>query len=197
MPSEILSTARPTRLRLAGFLCLAAGAVLAGVGATRVWAVIGFPGDTEHAADAPVHGTDVWEGKVVLLGAAIALVALLAMRLARSGRVRRALAILLIALGLACVALPVLDAFGAKDRFGGDAGVDLYAEWLAAELDLPEDVVRDQFTEQFDQALRVDVGLGLWLAAAGGVLLVVGGALSLAWIRQQEAASRPAAAPEA
>ena len=41
------------------------------------------------------------------------------------------------------------------------------------------------------QVLRVDVGQGLWLSAAGGVLLVVGGALSLAWIRQREAASRP------
>lgn len=189
MPPEILSTARPTRLRLAGFLCLVAGAVLAGVGATREWAAVGFPGDLEHAADAPVHGTDVWEGKVVLLAAALALGAMLALRLARSGRVRRALAVLLIALGVTCTVIPVLDAVRSKERFGGEAGADLYVTWLAAQLELPEDVVRDQFTEQFDQALRVDVGPGVWLAALGGMLIVAGGVLSLAWIRQREAAS--------
>ena len=32
-----------------------------------------------------------------------------------------------------------------------------------------------------DEELRVEVSPGLWLTAAGGVLLVVGGALSVAW----------------
>ena len=192
MPSEILSTARPTKLRLAGFLCLVAGAILAGVGATREWAAIGFPGDLEHAADAPVHGTDVWEGKVILLGAAMALFSMLAMRLARSGRTRRALVIFLIAIGLACTVIAGLDASRAKERFGGEAGVDLYAEWLAAQTGFPEDVIRDQLTEQFEQALRVDIGPGLWLSTAGGVLIVLGGVLSLAWIRERDAASRAA-----
>ncbi len=192
MPPEILSTTRPTKVRLLGFLCLASGAVLAGIGATRVWAVIGFPGDLQHAADAPVHGTDVWEGKAILLGAVAALVAMLAMRLAHSATVRRYLAVLLIAIGLATTVIAGVDAARATERLGGQAGADLYVTWLAEQTGLPPDVIRDQFTEQFDKALRVDLGSGIWLSLAGGVLLMVGGALSLAWIQQREAAARTA-----
>jgi hypothetical protein len=187
MTREILSTTRPTEVRLAGFLCLATGAMLAGIGATREWAAVGFPDDLEHAADVPWQGTDVWEGRAVLLAAGVALVALLAMRLSQSGRTRRSLALVVVLLGAACVVLPLLDAARAEDRFGGAAGVDRMAEVLAAELELPEDVVREQLSEQFERALRVDVGPGVWPAAAGGLLLVTGGLLSLAWVRGREA----------
>ena len=54
--------------------------MLAGVGATREWAAIGFVADAEGAADVSVHGTDVWEGKVVLLIAGLALVVMIVMR---------------------------------------------------------------------------------------------------------------------
>ena len=192
MPSEILSTVRPTRLRLAGFLCLAWGAVLSGIGATREWAVVGFPGDEQGAVDVSWKGTDAWEGKVVLLCAVVALMALLAIRLTRSHGARRALAILLVVLGLACAILPILDGVRAKDRFGGRNGVDRMTQVLSAELELPEDVVRKQLADQFELQLRVAVGPGLWLSAIGGVLLVAGGALSLLWIRQREAAASPA-----
>src|SRR5262245_60334540 len=85
MARELLSATRPTRLRLFGFLVLVGGSVLAGVGATRLWATIGFVADTEGAADVFVYGTDVWEGKVVLLLAGVALVVMIAMRTTTSG----------------------------------------------------------------------------------------------------------------
>ena len=192
MPSEIVSTVRPTRLRLAGFLCLAWGAVLAGIGATREWAVVGFPGDELGAVDVSWKGTDAWEGKVVLFCAVVALIALLAMRLTRSRATRRALAILMVVVGLACAILPILDGVDARDRFGGDRGVDRMAEVLAGQLELPEDIVREQLADQFELQLRVVVGPGLWLSAIGGLLLFVGGVLSLMWIRQREAAASPA-----
>ena len=55
------------------------------------------------------------------------------------------------------------------------------------------DVVREQLSEQLDQELRVEVSPGVWLTAAGGVLLVVGGALSVAWSRRPSA--HPAETP--
>jgi hypothetical protein len=194
MEREIVSTARPTTLRLAGFLCVAAGAILAGIGATREWAAIGFPEDLLGAADVSVRGTDVWEGKVVLLGTVVALGVLLAMRLSRSDSARRTLATILVVIGAACVALPLLDAVRAENRFGGAGGVDTMVEVLAAELELPEDVVREQLAEQFDRALRVDLGPGIWLTVAGGVLLVAGGVLSLAWARARAASPTAAGA---
>lgn len=186
MPSELRSTARPTPLRLVGFLCLAAGALLAGVGAARDWAIVGFPQDLEGAADVPFRGTDVWEGKAVLLIAVAALLETMALRLAQSLPFRRTVATLLVLFGLACLVLPVTDAVRAPERFGGGESTDRFAERLAAELELPVDVVLAQLGEQISDSLRVEIAAGLWVTAAGGLLLTVGGALSLAELRRSD-----------
>ncbi|HEY3264011.1 MAG TPA: hypothetical protein VGK12_02530 [Actinomycetota bacterium] len=185
MASEITSMARPSGLRLAGTACVALGAVAAGVGATREWAAIGFKADVEHAADVSVHGIDVWEGKVVLFAAVASLLVMLAMRISGSRSTRRGLAIALIVLGALCVALPVADAVRAEDRFGGVEGVDRLARTLSVQLGLPEEVVREPLSDLLDQDLRVEISPGVWITAAGGVLLVAGGALGLAWVHRE------------
>jgi uncharacterized membrane protein YeiB len=187
MTSGITSTARPTGLRLAGTVCVALGAIAAGVGATREWATIGFPADVEHAADVSMHGIDVWEGKVVVFAAVAALLVMLAMRISGSRGTRRGLAIALIVLGVLCVALPVADAAGAEDRFGGVEGVDRLAKTLSVQLGLPEEVVREHLSDLLAQDLRVEISAGLWITVAGGVLLVAGGVLGLAWVRREGA----------
>jgi hypothetical protein len=192
---ELLSTSLPSGLRVAGFFFLAFGATAAGIGATREWATVGFPADELGVADVSVHGTDVWEGKVVLLAAVVALGALVAMRISRSTATRIALGWLLVAIGVVCVVLPALAAARAEDRFGGTNGVDRMAEALAAELELPEDVVREQLAEQFDRALRVEIRPGLWLTVLGGGLVIVGGVLGLRWARGPDAPAAPG--PEA
>jgi hypothetical protein len=191
MGHELMSTNRPSGLRIAGFFFLAFGATAAGIGATREWAAVGFPADALGVADVSVRGTDVWEGKVVLLSSAVALVALVAMRISRSTSTRVALGWLLVAVGVVCVVLPALAAVRAEDRFGGANGVDRMAEALAADLELPEDVIREQLAEQFDRALRVDVGPGLWLTVLGGALVIVGGVLGLRWARGPDVAADP------
>ena len=186
MSRELLSTARPTRLRLVDFLVVVAGSVLAGIGATRDWATIGFVADTEGTADVSVYGTDLWEGKVVLLIAGVALVAMIVMKLAISGRLRRSLGMTLIVLGLLCMGLPGLAAVRADARFGGDDGLDRMATVLSARLELPEDVIREQLAEQFRRDPRVEIGPGLWLSVVGGVLIAAGGVLGSAWARTRE-----------
>ena len=185
MASEITSMARPTGLRLAGTTCVALGAIAAGVGATREWTTIGFTADVEHAADVSFHGIDVWEGKVVLFAAVASLLVMLAMWISGSPSTRRGLSIALIVLGALCIALPVADAVRARDRFGGVEGVDRLARILSVRLGLPEDVVREPISDLLDQGLRVEISPGLWITAAGGVLLVAGGVLGLAWARRQ------------
>ena len=189
MASGITSTARPTGLRLAGTVCVALGAIAAGVGATREWATIGFTADVEHAADVSVHGIDVWEGKVVLFAAVGALLVMLAMRISGSRGTRRGLAITLIVLGALCVALPVSDGIRAKDRFGGVEGVDRIARTLSAQLGLPEELVRERLADLLAQDLRVEISPGLWITVAGGVLLVAGGVLGLVWVRRDGASA--------
>jgi len=181
MASEITSMARPTGIRLTGTACVALGAIAAGVGATREWAAIGFTADVEHAADVSFHGIDVWEGKVVLFAAAASLLVMLAMRISGSRSTRLGLAIALIVLGALCLGLPVTDAVRAKDRFGGVEGVERLTGILSVQLELPEDVVREPISDLLDEGLRVEISPGLWITAAGGVLLVAGGVLGLAW----------------
>ena len=188
MTPRIWSTSRPSTLRLVGFLCVVLGAAAAGIGATREWAAIGFAADLQGAADVSVFGTDVVDGKIILLASGIALVATIAMRLARSARARKALGVLLIGLGIVCVVLTVATVVRARARFGGEEGLDRAARVLSQELQLPEDIVREQLAEQFEQDLRVEVRPGLWLCTLGGVLLVAGGVLGLAWTRRRDEA---------
>ena len=192
MASELTSTARPTRLRLAGFACVALGAVLAGVGATREWVAVGLKADIEHVVDSSTPGTDVWEGKVIVFIVAIALVVTLAMRISASATTRRALAIVLIMLGVACVVLPLTDGVRSRERFGGAEGLERYVAAIAAQAKLPEEVVRKQLEGEFNRASRVEIWPGLWLTVFGGTLLVAGGVLSLIWVRREgRGVSRP------
>lgn len=195
MAHEITSTARPTRLRVAGFGFVALGAVVAGVGATREWAEIGFTADTEHALDVHWNGIDGWEGKVVLFAAVVALLVMLAMRISGSEATRRGLAIALIVLGALCIALPVMDAVRAEKRFGGGEGVDRLARAIAVDSGFTEEVVREELPDLFEQDLRVEIGAGLWLSVLGGVLLVAGGISSLAWVRRQSRVADGAVEP--
>src|SRR6266566_3218615 len=61
---DIVGSGRCFRRRLAGFLCIAAGGLLLGIGSVMNWAVIGFAGST--ALDSPIKGTDVREGRATL-----------------------------------------------------------------------------------------------------------------------------------
>ncbi len=185
---EALSTARPTPLRFAGFLCMTLGALLAGFGATRDWAVVGFPGDAEGALDVPVKGADVWEGKVVLAAAAAILVLMILMRLATSERGRRAAAGAVLLLGIAAAGLAASDAVRPESRFGTSEGLDRVARDVANKLDLPLEDVLAQIEEQFGRQLRVDLGTGLYLSIGGGALGAVGGVLSLAWAKRRRLA---------
>lgn len=193
MPPELLSTARPSPLRLLGFFVLVAGALLAGIGATMTWATVGFPADVTHTADVIVKGTDVWEGVVVLAVAAAALVATMATRLVRPGAVRSVIAGAIAIGGLVVVALATLDLATATDRFGGRGGLADIAARVADQLGQPVERVRALLEQSFGAALRVDTGPGLPIALAGGLLLAIGGALSLAWARRGPRASRDAA----
>ena len=194
MSAEIVSTARPSGLRLAGFLAVAIGAVLLGLGVTRDWAAVGLVQDTRHANDVSIVGTDLWEGKAVLFAAVAALVLVLVMRIASSGMTRRAIAVATIVLGVVGTALAVWVATTAENRFAETEGVDRIAAEIARQTGDSEDVVREALLETLRGDLRVEVASGVWLTAAGGVVLAVGGVLGLAWLRERDRAASPSPA---
>lgn len=184
---ELLSTSRPTSLRLWGFVVLALGALAAGLGALMDWAIVGFPSDASGRLDVAIKGTDVWEGKVVLGAAVLALVGQLVLRTIRGKGSRRAVAFGLASLGALILAIALSVAVRTDARFGGSAGLDEMAANLADQLDQPMETIRAQLEEQFADQITVDLGAGVWVAALGGILVDVGGALNLAWVRRQPA----------
>ena len=181
---EILSTARPSATRLWGFLCLVAGALLAGLGATLDWAVVGFPEDPSGALDVAVKGTDVWEGKVVIVAGVLALLVMLAARLVLRTQARRILAFGIATLGALVLALALSVAIRPDPRFGSSEGLDEIATNLADQLGEDPQAIRAQLEQEFADQIQVDLGIGVWVAAAGGIPIDIGGALSLAWVRR-------------
>ncbi len=178
MPREILSTARPTALRLWGFVTLVLGGLLMGIGAIGEWATVsGF--------DTPTAGVDVWEGLVALGAGFVTLIGLLLLRLSGPA-VARAIAAVIIVVGLAAAGVAVADAARARTRFTDPGQRDRIAQKLAAESGLPVEPIREAIEAQFRSRFEVSLGLGIFLTIAGGALGATGGALSLVWIRRRE-----------
>jgi hypothetical protein len=188
MGPELLSTARPSKLRLAGFATLTLGGVLLGVGALLTWATVGFPGDLQGTLDVKTKGVDVWEGEVALAIGVATLVGMIVMRLLRSARARRGVAVAILVAGLGAAALVASDALRADSRFGGSGGLDAIAHRLATRLGQPYPAIRIRVEKELGRVLRVDLGFGMFLAIAGGISAAAGGALSIAWARARQAA---------
>jgi hypothetical protein len=191
----MLSTARPTPLRFAGFLALTLGGAATGLGALLTWATVGFPKDLEGALDVQVRGTDVWEGKVVLAIGVATLVGMVVMRLLATVGAKRVVATLIVVGGIASAGLAGMTAVRADPRFGGIGELDAIARAAAHELNLPIEQVRAQLERTFGTILRVDLGPGIPVTIAGGAIAVLGGGLSLVWAGQSRV-SEPAAADE-
>jgi hypothetical protein len=179
-----MDASMPSTLRLAGFLCLAAGGLVLGVGSLMTWAVVGVVGS--HALDSSVKGTDVWDGKVTLAIAVAALVGMLAVRLVPSGSVRRLISAAIAMGGLFATGLAIGDTMRIKSRFTGDlAALQKIAKLLADTTHRPVVDILTQLEQQLSKLVTVTRGRGLWLVMAGGILVAVGGALSVAWANSE------------
>jgi hypothetical protein len=191
---EILSTARPTALRFAGFVALAGGGLLLGIGAQLEWVVLSFPAEIDPTgiSAVPVNGTDVWEGRVVLGAAVVILVGMIATRLVAGTASPRPMAVSVAVIGLVAAGIAIAATVSADVRFVATDGLDAYAEAIADDLGLPVEQVREELEEQFRDTLEVDRGIGLWLTSAGGVVSAVGGFLTLRWLRRRAPAPRDA-----
>lgn len=180
--SAVLDVSKPTPLRLFGFLFTAAGGMLIAWGAISDWATVVFQEQSFPGSATP--GVDVVEGKVALGLGVLLLVAIVSMRLASTVAGRRALAIA-ICLGAAlALAIGIVDALRAEDRFG-DYAVEQTAQGIADATGVPIEQVRDDVQAQIEAGGSIDLGIGLWLVIAGGAVGLVGGLLDLAWVGQE------------
>ncbi|HWL90398.1 MAG TPA: Trp biosynthesis-associated membrane protein [Actinomycetota bacterium] len=169
----------PSRLRVAGFALTAAGALLAGIGSTLVWTTAGLRVDTQGVLDLEFRGVDLVEGIMALVVAVAALAGLVAMRrLHRNGRVRGAVALLIA--GALLVALPAWVALRAEDR-----AVEEMARVVASTGGLSEQEAIQLVRTDPDLAVYAETS-GLWLSIGGGLLVVIGSAVNLAWARHRD-----------
>ncbi|MDP9299244.1 MAG: hypothetical protein M3O98_11370 [Actinomycetota bacterium] len=184
-PAPQTDASRPSGLRLAGFLAVALGGLLLGVGAVLNWAVIGIAGS--HGLDSEIRGTDVWEGRVILAVAVLVLFGVIALRVATEVSVRRAIAIAITVLGLFATGLAVGDAIRARSRFaGGGSQLEKLTQAIARGLGRPIADVLAQLQQSLSKIVTVKVDAGLWLVVAGGILAAAGGVLSIVWANREE-----------
>jgi hypothetical protein len=179
MAREALSVSRPDPLRLAGFACTAIGALLIGLGATRDWATLHVPGITGIPIP-PFKGVDVWEGKATLFACITILVLVIVSRLLAGRTAARAVAVIIVALGLGAAALAASDVARADARFGADDGLERIARSVSDQLGLPFEDVLAQL-DRVAPKLEVRAASGTYVTIVGGVLAAIGGILGFAW----------------
>lgn len=172
----------PMRLRVAGFAVTAAGALIAGIGTTVAWTSTGLRQDAGGVLDMEFRGLDLLEGWVALVVAGASLVGLaLVRRLHRSGWIRGAIGLLVA--GAVLVAMPLWVALQADGRALAEVA-QVVADARGLTIEEATNLVRA------DPALAVFAETsGVWLSIAGGLLVVVGAGITLAWARRGEPAA--------
>ena len=180
-----LNATPPSPLRLWGFLLTAVGALLAGVAAIMVWVTVGVHG--YPILDSPSHGTDLADGRLVLTGAVVMLIAVLGSRFVHRRNSRIVMALLAITAGLLAAVVAVSFLATVATRFTPTTGLRLQ---VAAEF---EHLTPEQIVAKYGGFRTVSIAP--WLALVGGVLGVIGGILTLSWARRTTDRPKGAEAP--
>jgi hypothetical protein len=184
-PEPHLDFSRPSPLRLIGFLLVALGGLLAGIGVVITWVTVGLTDDKNNVLTQRYLGTDLPEGKVVLAAGLILLGGIIVLRRVRGPFARRAVAALLIVASLLTVGIAIKVATGAH-RYADKALQDM-TNVAAVTLKLPPDQARQRVDQIASLGITVTRGTGVWLALAGGLLAAAGAVLSLVWALRREA----------
>ena len=174
---------RPTRLRLWGFVLTVGGGALIALGALLPWVSVGLRSDTQGALTSTSPGVDLRPGQVCLALGIIAILALPALRVAHSIGLRRAVAILVVVAGLGALVLSVRE-LTIKDHLLF-TGVRHVGESIHSQTGLPAADLAAKAREELKKEGFVDVGLGLWITIAGGLVALAGGALDLLWVQSR------------
>lgn len=169
------------RLRSFGFLAGAIGGLLIAMGALLPWAQIvpAFEGDYG------MPGVDLWEGLVVLLCGVSIVLGTFLIRFQSSYERRRATCIAVIVLAILSVALTASVILWSEDRILGAR---------AASLEIAEqaNISPSEALRLLHRNRSVHFMAGTWLTLGGAALALLGGILSLRWIKKRSAAAEAA-----
>jgi hypothetical protein len=169
---------RPTQLRLWGFVLTVGGGALIAIGALLTWVSVDYKGITSKQL-----GVDLKPGIACLVVGVIAILAIPALRTVHSIPLRRAIAIGVAVAGLVAIVLGVRE-LSIKDHLLF-TGVRTFAEALHQQNGLPARDLAAQIRAGLQKSGSVNVGIGLWITIAGGVVTLVGGVLDVMWVQSR------------
>jgi hypothetical protein len=169
---------RPTSIRLWGFVLTVGGGALMAVGSLLTWTSVDYRGISSATV-----GVDLKPGVVCLALGVLAILALLALRVVHSIPLRRAISVGVVAAGLIAIALGIREV-AIKDHLLF-SGLRDFANAFHAQNGLPAKDLAARIKADLQKSGSVKVGIGLWLAIAGGVITLVGGVLDLMWVRSR------------
>ena len=167
----------PKALRVASFALTVGGALLAAAGTTVTWTSSGLRRDLRGLLDLEFDGLDLPEGIAALVVSGLALALFLDVRRRHGNPGIRA--ILLLATGLALVALPAWVAIRAEDR-----AVDEVAQVVARSAGISIEEAAARVRTDPDLAVRTD-STGVWPSIAAGVLVTLGAVTTLLWVSRR------------
>jgi len=175
-----MDTSAPSTLRLVAFGLTAVGALAIGLGSVLTWVSAGFTQPQLANLTSVTKGLDTTEGKVALGCAVAALVLVLASRVV-SDTVRAVLAGVLVIVGALAAVVAALFVSTASINYS-PIDSDSIINRLAAELNQPADQVRAALATVADQlGPFTKIGTGPWVVIAGGIMVAVGGVLTVRW----------------
>ena len=170
------------RLRVAGFLLTDAGALAVGAGSILAWVTVGLSG---IGVESTSPGLDLTEGKIALALAIVMLIAVLVARVGTSGA-RTIAAVVVLLAGIGAVAIAVAFLLTAPSRFRAIAIDDVAARYSEA-MGVPFETARDQLTAASGAlGAYTQIGPGVYLTLAGGILGASGGVTTLVWASRRE-----------
>jgi len=179
-PSPQMDASRPSNLRLVAFVLTAVGALAIGVGSVLTWVTAGFTQEGLAQLTSVTKGLDTNEGKVALGCAVVTLILVLASRVV-SDTARAVIAGVLVVVGALAAVVAALFVSTASTNYS-PIDSDSIISRLAVQLGHTPDEVRAALATVADQlGPYTNIGTGPWLVIVGGVMVAVGGVLTVRW----------------
>jgi hypothetical protein len=175
-----MDASRPSNLRLVAFVLTAVGALAIGVGSVLTWVSAGFTQPELAGLTSVTKGLDTTEGKVAL-GCAVGALIIVVISRVVSDAARAVLAGVLVVVGALAAVVAAMFISGASSTYS-PIDSDSIITRLAAQLhQSPDDVRAALATVSSQLGPYTNVSPGPWIVIAGGIMVAVGGVLTVRW----------------
>jgi hypothetical protein len=175
--------AKRSRAGIAGFAASALAGFLLAIGSVLVWAQFQIGGGGHVFT---LHGTDTNEGKVVLAAGLVAVVGALLLRVGKTEKGRPVAGIIIVIAAVIGGAATGYFASNAKTKYQDKPLIE-FAHKVSQESGLPAAAAAKHEKDLIAAgkvAETFSLGIGVWIALASAIALLIGGILAFMWARR-------------